>query len=74
VVDLRAGVDFHNFNLEAYVQNLTNSHGLTSATLLTTAGAGLPGLGGPALPGGALSAAIIRPRTIGLTLTADFGS
>jgi iron complex outermembrane recepter protein len=73
-VDLRAGLDYRNFNLEAYVQNLTNSHGLTSATLLTTAGAGLPGLGGPALPNGALSAAIVRPRTIGLTLTANFGS
>jgi hypothetical protein len=68
-VDLRAGVDFGKFTLEAYAQNLTNSHGLTSTTLLTNAETG-----GPALPNGALSAAIIRPRTIGLTLTANFGS
>jgi outer membrane receptor protein involved in Fe transport len=68
-VDLRAGVDFRQFTLEAYVQNLTNSHGLTSATLITDALTGLP-----ALPGGALSAAVIRPRTIGLSLTAGFGS
>ncbi len=38
VADLRAGVDFHQFTLEAYVQNLTNTQGLTSATLLTTRG------------------------------------
>jgi outer membrane receptor protein involved in Fe transport len=73
-VDLRAGVDFRRFSLEAFAQNLTNSHGLTSAALLTTAGPAAFGFGGPALPGGALSAAIIRPRTIGLTLTANFGS
>ncbi len=69
VADLRAGVDFHQFTLEAYVRNVTNTRGLTSATLLTTAA-----FGTPALPNGALSAAIIRPRTIGLTLTANFGS
>ena len=69
VGDLRVGVDFHQFALEAYVQNITNSHGLTSATLLTAAA-----FGTPALPNGALSAAIIRPRTIGVTLTANFGS
>jgi iron complex outermembrane receptor protein len=69
VVDLRAGVDFHQFTVEAYVQNLTNSRGLTFAGLITDALTGEP-----ALPGGAVSAAIIRPRTIGLTLTANFGS
>ena len=67
-VDLRTGLDFRRFTLEAYVQNLTNSHGLTSATSLTTFF-----FGGPALPNGALSAAIIRPRTFGLTLSANLG-
>ncbi|HEX3423049.1 MAG TPA: TonB-dependent receptor [Sphingomicrobium sp.] len=68
-VDLRAGLDFRKFTLEAFVQNLTDSHGLTSATLITDAITGAP-----ALPNGALSAGIIRPRTIGLTLTANIGS
>ena len=44
VADLRVGVDFHQFTLEAYVQNITNSRGLTSATLLTTAAFGTPAL------------------------------
>jgi outer membrane receptor protein involved in Fe transport len=69
VADARAGIDFHQFSLEAYVQNITNTRGLTSANFLTTAA-----FGTPALPNGALSAAIIRPRTIGLSLTANFGS
>jgi outer membrane receptor protein involved in Fe transport len=66
-MDLRAGLDFNRFTLEAYVQNLFNSRGLTSATYLTKAL-----LGGPALPGGALQAGVVQPRTIGLALTVNW--
>ena len=67
VIDLRTGLEFTKFTVEAFVQNLTNSHGLTTASLPTVAV-----LGGPALPGGALSAGIIQPRTIGFTIGAKF--
>ncbi|QNM81903.1 TonB-dependent receptor [Sphingomonas sabuli] len=67
VLDLRGGVEFRNFNVEAYIQNLTDSHGLTSADLPTDAF-----LGTPVLPNGAVSAAVIRPRTIGVTLGMEF--
>lgn len=67
VVDLRGGVEFRNFSVEGFVQNLTDARGLTSATLPTDAL-----LGTPVLPNGALNAAVIRPRTIGLTFGTDF--
>jgi outer membrane receptor protein involved in Fe transport len=66
-MDLRAGLDFSRFTLEAYVQNLFNSRGLTSATYLTRAA-----FGGPALPDGALQAGVVQPRTIGLSLTVNW--
>lgn len=56
VIDAGAGVDFGRFNVEAYVKNLGNSHGVTS-----TSGPGLS-------PDGAVLTGIIRPRTLGLTL------
>ena len=56
VVDLRAGVDFGRFSIEAYTKNLTNSHGRTSVE------------GEGNYPNGAIGTGIIRPRTIGLTL------
>ena len=56
VIDINAGVDFGHFNVEAYVKNLGNSHGITSVSG--------PGL----LPAGAVGAGIIRPRTVGVTL------
>jgi outer membrane receptor protein involved in Fe transport len=67
VLDLRAGVDFRRFTIEAYVKNLTNSHGLTTVSLPTELV-----FGNPVLPGGALSAGIIQPRTIGLTAATQF--
>ena len=67
VVDLRAGVEFRRFAVEAFVRNLTNSHGLTTASLPVDAL-----FGEPALPNGALSAGIIQPRTIGLTVGTQF--
>jgi outer membrane receptor protein involved in Fe transport len=68
VIDLNAGVTFGRFDLEAYVKNLGNSHGVTSTTA-TTAFGGLP-----IFPDGAIGTGIIRPRTIGATLAVNFGS
>ena len=58
VIDLNAGVDFGRFDVEAYVKNLGNSHGVTSLAGTTT----------PIYPNGAIGTGIIRPRTIGVTL------
>jgi outer membrane receptor protein involved in Fe transport len=71
VVDLFAGVDFGRFDLEAYVKNLGNSHGVTSVTGLTVFGPS-PDTGFPLFPGGAIGTGIIRPRTIGATLGFNF--
>jgi iron complex outermembrane receptor protein len=60
VVDLRAGVEFGKFSIEAYAKNLTNSVGKTSVT------------GEGNVPFGALQTGVIRPRVIGLTLGAGF--
>lgn len=60
VLDLRAGVDFGKFSLEAYVKNLTDSDGKTSFEA--------PGNS----PLGAAVTGMIRPRTMGVTLTAGF--
>ena len=58
--DLRAGLQFDRFSINAYVRNVTNSRGLT-------------GLGDFLLrPGTTLSAAPIRPRTFGVTVGAEF--
>ena len=62
VIDLNAGVDFGRFDVEAYVKNLGNSHGVTSTTGTTIFG------GFPIFPDGAIGTGIIRPRTIGLSL------
>src|SRR6185437_8979138 len=60
VIDLYAGADFGRFNLDVYVKNVGNSHGITSI-------AGAPG-GTPIFPDGTLGTGIIRPRTFGLSL------
>jgi outer membrane receptor protein involved in Fe transport len=70
VVDLLAGVDFGRLNVEAYVKNLGNSHGVTSTTALTVFGPS-PDTGFPLFPGGAIGTGIIRPRTVGATLGFD---
>jgi outer membrane receptor protein involved in Fe transport len=67
VIDLFAGVDFGRFDLEAYVKNLGNSHGVTSVSALTVFGPS-PDTGFPIYPGGAIGTGIIRPRTVGVTL------
>jgi len=65
VIDLRAGVDFGRFQLEAFVRNLTNADGKTSVGTLTANGLFTT-------PGGALETGVIRPRSIGVTLGASF--
>ena len=63
VVDLRAGVDFGRFSVEAFTKNLFNSDGKTSTISPTASGF-------PQFPGGAIGTGVIRPRSIGLSLTA----
>ncbi len=65
VVDLHAGVSFGNVDVEAYVRNLTDADGKTSTTSVTANGL-------PVYPGGAIGTGVIRPRTIGVSLTAGF--
>ncbi len=63
-IDLRAGVNLGRFELEAYAKNLTNALGYLSAsnTFPTPSFA----------PGGAISTGVIRPRTVGVAITAGF--
>ena len=63
IIDLSAGLDFGKFSLDAYVKNLGNSAGRTSTTGTTVFGAF------PVYPNGAIGTGVIRPRTIGLSLT-----
>jgi outer membrane receptor protein involved in Fe transport len=65
VFDANAGVDFGHFNVEAYVKNLGNSHGITSDN-----GPGSPPF--QVYPGGASGTGIIRPRTIGVSLGVNY--
>jgi outer membrane receptor protein involved in Fe transport len=65
VVDLRAGISFGAVELEAYVKNATDSDGKLSTSSVTANGL-------PIYPGGAIATGVIRPRTIGLSLTAGF--
>ncbi|MEH6791826.1 TonB-dependent receptor [Parasphingorhabdus sp.] len=65
VIDLRAGLDFGQFRVEGFVRNLTNSDGKTSIASLNSNGL-------PVLPNGAIGTGIIRPRSIGLALTAEY--
>lgn len=66
VIDLRAGLSFGRYAINAYVNNLANSRGITATQGL----AGVAGL--PRNVGGALGTSILRPRTIGFNLTAGF--
>lgn len=66
VIDLNAGLDFGRISVDAYVKNLGNSSGRTSTTPTTIFGAF------PIYPNGAIGTGVIRPRTIGLSLTANY--
>lgn len=60
VVDLRAGLEFRHFSIEAFVRNLGNSRALTNAGGFGTR------------PGTDVAASPSAPRTIGATLFANF--
>jgi outer membrane receptor protein involved in Fe transport len=63
LVDLRAGVDFGRFAVQAYVRNVFNTYGITGVSPQTSSGFSN-------FPGNAIGTGIVRPRTIGLSLTA----
>jgi outer membrane receptor protein involved in Fe transport len=62
ILDLRAGVDFDRFSVELFAKNLTDERAVTQ----------FGGFGQtlPDAPNGA--AVLVRPRTIGVALTANF--
>jgi len=64
-VDLRGGVDINRFRIEAFAHNLFDKRGITDAFAF-------PSDAPPSFPNGAAAVSIIRPRTIGLTITANF--
>jgi len=59
-LDLRAGVRTGRWTLEAFAKNVNNSQGLIDVN------------GYGALPNGALEATPMRPRTVGVSVTANF--
>jgi len=59
-VDLRGGVTIREYRIEAFVKNLTDERGILS----------LAGFG--STPNGALQAGLVRPRTVGVALSASF--
>ncbi|WP_447764655.1 TonB-dependent receptor [Sphingopyxis panaciterrae] len=66
VLDLRAGVAFGRYAINAYVNNLTNSRGITATQAL------LGVAGRPRNVDGAIGTGVLRPRTVGINLTAGF--
>lgn len=63
VIDLRGGVDFGRFSVEVYAKNLSDSDGKTSIV-------GPNANGVPIFPNGAIGTGVIRPRSVGISLTA----
>jgi iron complex outermembrane recepter protein len=61
-IDLRAGFDFERWSLQVYAQNVGDSDGITS----------LSASGTSAVSGNAPSVAVMRPRTLGITLQGKF--
>lgn len=59
MLDLRAGYDFGKVSLEVFGRNLTNDEGMTSDFSNNT-------------PLGAFATGVIRPRSYGMTVTAEF--
>ena len=59
-LDLRSGLMWKNYRFEVYAKNVTDERGI-----LDIAGSG-------STPNGAVQAGVIRPRTIGLSLTAAY--
>jgi len=63
-VDLRAGVDIDRWRIEAFAHNLFDKGGITDAF----------GFFDGTMPNNAAAISVVRPRTIGLVITASFGS
>lgn len=59
-IDAHAGFDFGRFTVDAFVHNLTDSRGIVNLGTLGTA------------PNGDYAAAVIEPRTIGISLRANY--
>lgn len=66
-LDLRTGVQFGRYSIDAYARNITNSRGINSLVEVTDELTGTS-----PLPGGALRGALLQPRTIGISLGAEF--
>lgn len=64
-VDLRAGVNFGGFSIQAFARNLTDEFGVVNATYATPPFAVPAAIGGRDLA--LVTASTIRPRTIGVT-------
>ena len=60
-VDLRAGVNYANWTIKAYVKNVTNGRGITSVSPETTDPLGSP-----------YAATYVMPRTVGVSATVNF--
>ncbi len=60
-VNVHAGADHGGLTIEAYVKNVTNAYGITRTSSLVINGYGAP-----------LAAAIIQPRTFGLSMSQKF--
>ena len=60
-------MQFGRYSIDAFARNLTNSRGIDSLTEVTDALTG-----GSGLPNNGIYAALQQPRTIGITLGADF--
>ena len=67
-VDLRAGVNIDRFRIEAFAHNLFDKAGITDAFGFPDF---IPPINPPSFPNGAAAVSVIRPRTIGLTVTAN---
>ena len=65
VIDLRAGLDFGRVGIDVYAKNLGNSDGKTSTSAVTANGF-------PLYPNGAIGTGVIRPRSFGVSLTAEY--
>jgi iron complex outermembrane receptor protein len=60
VVDLRGGLEFGKYSIEAYVKNLNNADGKLSESIIGV------------YPNQAVGTGVIRPRSVGVALTAGF--
>jgi len=59
-LDLHLGVEWQNYRAELYAKNLSDARGILSAT------------GYGATPNGAIQAGVMRPRTVGISLSAKY--